>query len=98
VIAIVERLRAQVEELALEAEGEPLPLTISAGVACFPEVHCRTPEELLQLADGALYEAKRLGRNCCLLHLGRGRYLDGKGREVETEEAGASPKAPQIFA
>ena len=98
VLAIVERLRAQVEELALEAEGEPLPLTISAGVACFPEIHCRTPEELLQLADGALYEAKRLGRNCCLLHLGRGRYLDGKGREVETEEAGGTPRAPQIFA
>ena len=98
VLAIVERLRAQVEELALEADGEPVPLSISAGVACFPEVHCRTPEELLELADGALYEAKRLGRNCCLLHLGRGRYLDGKGREVETDEARAAPQVPKIFA
>ena len=98
VLAIVERLRAQVEELSLEAEGEPVPLSISAGVACFPEVHCRTPEELLELADGALYEAKRLGRNCCLLHLGRGRFLDGRGREVETEQAGAGPQPPKIFA
>jgi diguanylate cyclase (GGDEF)-like protein len=96
-LAFVERLRREVEELQVDHDGERLPLSVSAGVAAFPEVPSRTADELLQIADAALYEAKRLGRNCCLLHTGRGRYRDGKGRTVETEEAGA-PKAPQIFA
>ncbi len=96
-LAIVERLRADVEALAVDHEGERLPLSVSAGVAAYPEVPSRTAEELLQVADAALYEAKRLGRNCCLLHTGRGRYRDGKGRSVETGEPPA-PQAPQIFA
>jgi diguanylate cyclase len=96
-LAIVERLRAEVEALAVDHEGERLPLSVSAGIAAFPEVPSRTAEELLQIADAALYEAKRLGRNCCLLHIGRGRYRDGKGRAIETDQAG-SPQAPQIFA
>jgi diguanylate cyclase len=96
-LTIVERLRGQVEDLQVEVEGDRLPLSISAGVAAYPEVPCRTAEELLQLADEALYEAKRLGRNCCLLHSGRGRYVDGKGRDVDTGEESA-PRAPQIFA
>ncbi|HET9768364.1 MAG TPA: GGDEF domain-containing protein, partial [Thermoanaerobaculia bacterium] len=96
-LSIVEHLRADVEALAVDHEGERLPLSVSAGVAAYPEVPSRTAEELLQVADAALYEAKRLGRNCCLLHTGRGRYRDGKGRTVETGES-AAPQAPQIFA
>jgi diguanylate cyclase (GGDEF)-like protein len=95
---IVERLRAEVEALTLAVDDEPVPLSLSAGVVCFPEVSCRAPEELLELADNALYEAKRLGRNCCLLHLGRGRFVDGKGRPVETDEAAERQQAPTIFA
>ena len=62
------------EAVDLEVDGWPLALTVSAGVAAFPEVHVKTPSELLLLADGALYEAKNRGRNRCLLDLGRGRY------------------------
>jgi two-component system cell cycle response regulator len=37
-------------------------LTVSIGVACFPE-HATSPEELLRAADEALYEAKLQGRD-----------------------------------
>ncbi len=48
---------------ALEAEGIGDPtLTVSAGVAVFNDDVTDTAE-LLQMADGALYEAKRAGRN-----------------------------------
>jgi predicted signal transduction protein with EAL and GGDEF domain len=67
---------------------------------CFPEFHSRNPHELLQLADAALYEAKRLGRNCCLLYCAPGRYVDAKGREIDTDEGreAGPPRAPQVFA
>jgi two-component system cell cycle response regulator len=37
-------------------------LTVSIGLACFPE-HATSPEELLRAADEALYEAKLQGRD-----------------------------------
>jgi two-component system, cell cycle response regulator len=46
-------------------EGPPdggVRLTVSIGVACFPE-HATSPEELLRAADEALYEAKLQGRD-----------------------------------
>jgi diguanylate cyclase (GGDEF)-like protein len=39
-----------------------LRITISVGVAAFPE-DARDPIELVELADTALYRAKNLGRN-----------------------------------
>jgi diguanylate cyclase (GGDEF)-like protein len=42
--------------------GETLRITISIGVAAYPE-DARDPIELIELADTALYRAKNLGRN-----------------------------------
>jgi diguanylate cyclase (GGDEF)-like protein len=58
-----ETLREEMRELQLVYDGKPLgPVTVSMGVACFPE-HGRQREQLLQAADAALYEAKNAGRN-----------------------------------
>jgi len=47
--------------------GRPIgPLTVSAGVATFPE-HGKTGAALLQAADAALYRAKAEGRDRVLV-------------------------------
>ena len=93
-----ERLRARVEQLDFRVEGERVPLTLSAGVACFPELYIKTAAELLLFADEALYEAKRAGRNRCLLDLGQGRYLDPDGVVHASEETPPALEPPRIFA
>jgi len=97
-LEIAERLRRRVESLEVEWEGEAIALTISVGVVAFPELPVRAPEELLALADAALYAAKRLGRNLALLDLGRGRLRTGAGRVVELDESLTPPEAPVFFA
>jgi len=52
-----DRLRLEVAD-----SGSPVPVTISAGVASFPQ-HAVTGAQLVALADKALYEAKHGGRN-----------------------------------
>lgn len=60
---VAERLRAAVEQLVGEQLGHPGPQTISLGIAVQSGVRELTPEELLDEADTAMYEAKHRGRN-----------------------------------
>jgi diguanylate cyclase (GGDEF)-like protein/putative nucleotidyltransferase with HDIG domain len=62
---VAEEARRRAEELRLRAEDdgpEDLTVTISAGMATFPE-HGDTMSGLLSAADAALYDAKLGGRN-----------------------------------
>ncbi len=64
-IAAAGRIRARVEALKLRDDaGAPVPVTISIGVATHG-AHWKAESlaALLQAADGALYAAKRAGRN-----------------------------------
>jgi len=56
---LAERLR---EELRKTFAEEPVPLTVSFGVAGSPAGAC-TPAALLEAADRALYRAKEAGRD-----------------------------------
>jgi diguanylate cyclase (GGDEF)-like protein len=56
------KVRAIVGGQPVETDGLSLPLTVSAGVASFPD-HGRTPAELYGAADAALYRAKAGGRD-----------------------------------
>ena len=58
-----EEMLRSVRELELEYDGQPLPpITLSFGAAVFPQ-HGTTSEEVLRIADEALYRAKAEGRN-----------------------------------
>jgi diguanylate cyclase (GGDEF)-like protein len=56
----LEKLRRAVAAWAFP--GVPRPVTMSAGIACFPE-HGTSRDELIKAADDALYRAKQTGRN-----------------------------------
>ncbi|WP_394845871.1 GGDEF domain-containing protein [Pendulispora brunnea] len=58
-----ERLRQMVETSPFEYEETPIALTISVGVATYPNVEAEQVEQLISAADEALYAAKRSGRN-----------------------------------
>jgi diguanylate cyclase (GGDEF)-like protein len=65
---VADRVRAAVAAAAFhQADGTPVPVTVSVGVACFPE-NAETSEQLLERADRALYHAKQTGRNRVCLY------------------------------
>jgi diguanylate cyclase (GGDEF)-like protein len=63
--ALAESIRGEVEAAAipLPDEDEPLRVTMSLGVATFPDP-CTEPSLLLHHADMAVYRSKLAGRNC----------------------------------
>ena len=60
--AIAERIRERVLKEAFQTEQGPLKVTLSLGVATFPDVGAEKAQ-LIDLADQCLYYAKRHGRN-----------------------------------
>jgi diguanylate cyclase (GGDEF)-like protein len=59
-LLVAERLRRRIEAIDIPGFGN---LTTSIGIASFP-LHGGTRTDLFRAADGALYAAKRAGRNC----------------------------------
>jgi diguanylate cyclase (GGDEF)-like protein len=60
---LAERLRRKVAEHLFQAEGvPPFHKTVSIGIACCPE-HAVAADQLVEVADAAMYAAKKNGRN-----------------------------------
>ncbi|MBF0501222.1 MAG: CHASE2 domain-containing protein [Candidatus Riflebacteria bacterium] len=65
-LIVAERIRRNIETMPIsrfESRGEPLRVTISIGVCAVPEHDVNIPDDMVKLADQALYQAKGKGRN-----------------------------------
>lgn len=59
---VAERLRKKLSKEAIYHDDIKLNVTASLGIACFPD-DSENQQQLLELADKALYMSKRMGRN-----------------------------------
>ena len=60
---IAERIRRLVESVPFEVGKVRLDLTVSLGISSFPSHRAKSKEDLVRMADQALYNAKGRGRN-----------------------------------
>jgi diguanylate cyclase (GGDEF)-like protein len=75
---VAERLRQAMDEhVFLSGEGLSAHLTASFGVAAFPET-CSSENELIRLADQAMYRVKNRTRNGVYLAVGPGEAAPGE--------------------
>jgi len=83
---VAERIRKSVEKRAfLMREGLDVHFTVSIGIAIFP-IHAKTKKTVIEMADHAMYAAKRKTRNCVFV-------ADAKAlKKADKEKAEAQPK------
>lgn len=59
---VAEKIRQKTENLSLRFKGQEMRVTLTIGISTYSE-NSSTKDSLIEKADRALYEAKRLGRN-----------------------------------
>jgi len=64
-LKLAEKLREAVKHCGFNSRGTPVPITVSCGITCIREKD--TPQSLFERADQALYQAKRGGRDRCMI-------------------------------
>lgn len=62
-VRLAERVRQECKKVRIHFENREFSITVSGGVASFPDLLCNTPWELVRASDQALYEAKNRGRD-----------------------------------
>jgi diguanylate cyclase (GGDEF)-like protein len=77
---LAERLRNKVEQQIIHYGDKAFSLTISLGLAQLEPG--QTASELLHNADVALYEAKKMGRNCVRIYESGNKQSDGQSSAV----------------
>jgi diguanylate cyclase (GGDEF)-like protein len=64
---VAEKIRNAVESLILDPTRPEIKVTISVGVAAFPN-HASNKDSLINCADEAMYDCKKAGRNCSQIY------------------------------
>ena len=84
-VTVAERIWRDVMEHPVQAElPDPVPVTLSVGVALFPSRDVRTKDQLLRAADAALHHAKREGKNRVCVYQQQGQlYTPVSGEDGE---------------
>lgn len=67
-VVVAERILHSVREQPFSSANQALTVTLSAGIASVRDVASNEPEELVRLADTALYDAKRQGRDRIIVY------------------------------
>lgn len=63
-----ERIRKAVSEYQFMGLEEGYKVTVSIGIACFPDKKIKTPNDLINFADNTLFTAKNKGRNQIIVY------------------------------
>lgn len=58
-----ERIRKSIGEMTIDHEGQEIPVTVSGGVSNLEDLKPENRNELIKMADDALYMSKKNGRN-----------------------------------
>jgi diguanylate cyclase (GGDEF)-like protein len=64
--SVAERIRRDIADKIFEVDGQTVSVTVSIGVAAYPQ-HGLTKEEVLKIADQAMYSSKNKSRNLVYL-------------------------------
>lgn len=67
-LIVAERIIRYVRGLSFKFDDVPVKLTASIGVSCTVDVHSGDEEELVRMADSALYDAKSAGRDRVVIY------------------------------
>ncbi len=63
-VQVAERLRTATGELSFGGNMVNEKISVSLGVACYPCENIHSVDDLIRIADDALYLAKKEGRDC----------------------------------
>jgi diguanylate cyclase (GGDEF)-like protein len=67
VLQMAERVRRAVAEAEISEAGQRIPVTVSIGGSGLPDKVAKKPQDLIAMADAALYTSKESGRDRCVV-------------------------------
>tara|TARA_B100000315_G_scaffold212311_1_gene209615 strand:- start:6486 stop:8027 length:1542 start_codon:yes stop_codon:yes gene_type:complete len=84
---LAERIRMAIENKPIDVQEGQVNVTSSIGISCYPFSSVEDKNDLVKMADNALYQAKKNGRNCVFIHSQDNKYREIKIRN-ETFQSG----------